>query len=98
MRIVYTCPNCGADIEDLIVATNPPITLKRCTQCDWAWCGDIDADEMRIPFMPPVPYNWNSSSEDVPECCLNCNNHPINGGAGICMCALPYITGKGPIC
>lgn len=28
----------------------------------------------------------------IPVCCINCPNHPTNGGSGICNCAAPYIT------
>lgn len=27
----------------------------------------------------------------IPRCCVNCSNHPINGGSGICNCVLPYM-------
>lgn len=28
---------------------------------------------------------------DIPACCVNCPNHPSNGGSGICNCAAPYL-------
>ena len=28
---------------------------------------------------------------DIPACCVNCPNHPSNGGSGICNCASPYL-------
>ena len=28
----------------------------------------------------------------IPACCINCPNHPTNGGSGICNCSAPYIT------
>lgn len=28
---------------------------------------------------------------DIPACCVNCSNHPSNGGSGICNCAAPYL-------
>lgn len=28
---------------------------------------------------------------DIPACCVNCPNHPSNGGIGICNCAAPYL-------
>ena len=32
-----------------------------------------------------------NSPQNIPECCKHCNNHPSNGGTGICHCALPYM-------
>lgn len=99
MRIVYVCPNCGADIEDIVLTSNPPIPAKRCTQCDWWWQGEREDEEVvRLPFTPPVPYNWNTSGEYVPKCCAECDNHPKNGGSGICMCVLPYLSCEGVTC
>lgn len=37
-------------------------------------------------FNKPLPY-----LEHIPNCCKNCNNHPSNGGSGICNCVLPYM-------
>ena len=28
---------------------------------------------------------------DILACCVNCPNHPSNGGSGICNCAAPYL-------
>lgn len=28
---------------------------------------------------------------NIPPCCVGCNNHPDNGGTGICLCTLPYM-------
>ena len=28
---------------------------------------------------------------DIPACCVNCPNHPSNGGSGFCNCAAPYL-------
>lgn len=35
--LVYTCPNCGADIEEHIIATYPPITKRFCRNCGWSY-------------------------------------------------------------
>lgn len=29
---------------------------------------------------------------NIPDCCVNCSNHPYNGGSGICNCVLPYMS------
>ena len=36
----------------------------------------------------------NRNSNDIPEACRHCNNHPSNGGSGVCLCTLgvPKIT------
>jgi len=97
MRIIETCPKCGADIEDLQIATNPPIPVKRCTKCDWRWEGSKDDDVIRVPFTPPAVDPWKygvapNAEYWIPECCRNCSNHPRNGGSGVCACTLPYIS------
>lgn len=106
MKIVEICPKCGADIEDLMIATYPPIPAKRCTKCDWRWEGERE-EVVRVPFKEPnkkeeintepnyilnVPYELEDYSIWVLECCRNCANHPSNGGSGICCCMLPYMT------
>ena len=30
----------------------------------------------------------------IHTCCIECPNHPINGGNGICRCSLPDSEGK----
>lgn len=97
MRIIETCPKCGADIEDLQIATNPPIPVKRCTKCDWRWEGSKDDDVIRVPFTPPAVDPWKygiapNAEYWMPECCRNCSNHPSNGGSGVCACTLPWMT------
>ena len=29
---------------------------------------------------------------NIPACCVNCSNHPSNGGSGICNCVAPYLS------
>ena len=102
MRIIETCPKCGADIEDLVVATLPAVPVKRCTKCDWRWEGKRGREDViRIPFtVPDVVDPWKygiapNAGYYVPNCCRNCSNHPSNGGSGICHCMLPYMTYTG---
>ena len=49
--IIETCPNCGADLYDIVITTYPPIRAKRCLQCNWSWEEDRD-DIIRVPFDP----------------------------------------------
>lgn len=99
MRIVYTCPECGADIEDIVLATYPPKYMKRCTnpKCKWRHIEEVDDGVVRIPYTQ-APIDWiNVSDDSIPSCCRNCANHPKNGGSGICHCTLPYMTSTGDI-
>lgn len=47
--IIETCPKCGHDLHDLIIATNPPIAKKECWCCGWTWEGEPERI-VRVPF------------------------------------------------
>lgn len=49
MRIIETCPKCGHDLVDLVIATYPPIPQKKCFNCGWEWTGDAEK-VVRVPF------------------------------------------------
>lgn len=49
MIIIETCPKCGHDLTDLVLATYPPIPQKKCFGCGWEWTGKQE-EVMRIPF------------------------------------------------
>ena len=99
MRLIFVCPNCGADLKCGELLSDPPVPVMNCNECGFIWYGKIDFDgDMRIPFMPPSTYDWNASGEYVPECCRGCSNHPKNGGSGVCVCALPYFSKDGVTC
>lgn len=49
MIIIETCPKCGHDLHDLVIATNPPITKKECWCCGWTWEGKPE-QVVRVPF------------------------------------------------
>lgn len=51
MRIIETCPECGADIVYEEICTLPPIPVRRCTKCNWRWEGEAE-DTVRVPFNP----------------------------------------------
>lgn len=93
MQIIYTCPKCGADLEELVLTSNPPQHIKRCKnlKCDWMFV-EKPQDVIRIPYVPPDDDNLVLTTEYVPKCCRGCSNHPSNGGSGICNCVLPYMT------
>lgn len=37
--IVETCPKCGAELQNIVIATFPPIPKKQCYRCGWSWMG-----------------------------------------------------------
>ena len=47
--IIETCPNCGHDLMNEIICTNPPIPKKGCPNCGWSWEGEQE-EVIRIPF------------------------------------------------
>ena len=49
MIIIETCPKCGADLIDTIIATSPPIPRKVCPNCSWHLEGKRE-EIKRIPF------------------------------------------------
>lgn len=103
MIIIETCPKCGHDLKDLIIATFPPIPKKECWNCGWSWTGEPE-EVIRMPFggnatnaieQPSLnDYLNNYNLEDSligsfeQSACANCSNNPKNGGSGICHCTL----------
>lgn len=102
--IIETCPRCGHDLMNIMLASNPPIPKKECWHCGWSWTGELE-EVIRMPFggnslehdkYPSLndyintPYTLNS--EQSP--CENYSNNVKNGGSGICNCTLglPKIT------
>ena len=47
--IIETCPKCGHDLTDLVIATYPPIPQKKCFGCGWEWTGERE-EIVRVPF------------------------------------------------
>ena len=47
--IIETCPKCGHDLHDVMLASNPPIPKKECFNCGWSWQGEPE-QVIRIPF------------------------------------------------
>lgn len=48
-------------------------------------CGPYDVDPLpKVDWIKDQVFN-------IPDCCVNCPNHPTNGGSGICNCVLPYM-------
>ena len=49
MIVIETCPKCGHDLHDLVIATYPPIQKKKCWNCGWNWEGERE-EIVRVPF------------------------------------------------
>ena len=49
MIIIETCPKCGHDLQDIMLASNPPIPKKECFNCGWSWQGEPE-QVIRRPF------------------------------------------------
>lgn len=97
MIIIETCPKCGHDLRDEIIATYPPIPRKVCYNCGWSWEGQPERI-VRVPFggnsyqddnIDLLNSNDTSSINNFAHpACLSCPNNPKNGGDGICFCIL----------
>lgn len=95
MIIIETCPKCGHDLIDTMIAVYPPIPQKMCPSCGWHWEGEPDK-VVRIPFggnMTPdtltnfMPMHPSLQPFDN-SACVHCSNNPKNGGSGFCHCTL----------
>ena len=94
--IIYTCPKCGADLEELVLCSYPPKYKKRCPKCGYSYTEESDPI-IRIPYVEPTPLEQPykiSCADVISDACESCSNHPKNGGSGICNCTLgiPKIT------
>ena len=49
MIIIETCPKCGHDLLNEVLACNPPIPRKVCVACGWSWTGERE-EVVRVPF------------------------------------------------
>ena len=103
MIIIETCPECGHDLVNEMIATYPPIPRKACWNCGWSWEGKTE-EIIRVPFggnkleldvsLDDLTLLNNYNLEDVTinsfeqPACKHCSNNPANGGSGICQCTL----------
>ena len=102
MIVIETCPECGADLYDVVLTSYPPKSGKQCMSCGWSYISDDTNDIVRIPFSPPEKKNIQRAvittvtTDDFDDPCAGCSNHPRNGGSGICCCTVPYMSRKSP--
>lgn len=45
--LIETCPKCGAELQNIVIATFPPIPQKKCFKCGWRWEGKPEKIEYR---------------------------------------------------
>lgn len=64
MIIIETCPECGADLIDTVIATSPPIPRKVCPNCSWHWEGKRE-EIKRIPFQEKAVITTLSMQDEV---------------------------------
>lgn len=50
MRVIETCPKCGHDLVESVLAVLPPIDKKDCPKCGWSWTGRHEENVVRVPF------------------------------------------------
>lgn len=99
--VIETCPMCGHDLEQMMLACYPQIPKKYCPYCGWSWTGRPE-EVVRIPFGEGsydistsnatmvrryVPVQPSDSRYNASPC-RTCSNNPANGGSGICFCIL----------
>ena len=91
--IVYTCPKCGNDLIDEVLACYPPINKTYCPRCGWSH--SVREQIIRVPFETErVNIDLNYAYDKIKQSvCDTCSNNPKNGGSGICHC----IMGSRPI-
>lgn len=101
MIIIETCPKCGSDLINTVIATFPPIPRKVCPNCDWHWEGKQETIK-RVPFQEGKEMTKLNLTNDggfsfcrySMSACKYCASNPANGGDGFCACVLgtPEIT------
>ena len=64
MIIIETCPECGADLIDTVIATSPPIPRKVCPNCSWHWEGKRE-EIKRVPFQEKAVITTLSMQDEI---------------------------------
>lgn len=52
MKIEYTCPKCGGDLQELILTSMPPQRKLNCINCNWSYTYPREQLEevIKVPF------------------------------------------------
>lgn len=95
-KIIYTCPKCGADLEEIVLTSLPPVYEKRCNNCGYVYREERGQQTIRVPFVEPKPVIATTAElvTQVDDPCANCSNRPKDGEIKACFCTigLPKIT------
>jgi hypothetical protein len=70
--IIETCPECGHDLQNLMLTTYPPIPQKQCFNCGWTWTGKQE-EVIRVPFSSTIDLISRleqMSPEDINNCII----------------------------
>ena len=55
--LVYTCPECGKELQFSVIATYPPINVAECPSCGWR--------EEKRDTIEKIPYKTTTVTSDV---------------------------------
>lgn len=94
MEVIYTCPKCGHDLQQVVLTCNPPIYRSECPNCGWSH--ERRDNVIRIPYteekdnVVDLGDGWliSSGGTTAKNACEYCSNNPKNGGSGVCHCIL----------
>jgi len=89
MRIIYTCPKCGGDLQEVMLATNPPIQKKQCMSCGWSYTDTDREDVLRVPFEPPTErkaVDYQSVDDHKCHTCKHYTSGEHDGSCGSYIC------------
>ena len=56
--LIETCPKCGAELQNIVIATFPPIPKKQRYHCGWSWEGKPEKVEYRAFVEPMQDETW----------------------------------------
>ena len=63
--IIYTCPKCGGDLQELCLASMPPQYKMVCLSCGWSEIKKSEPLEIvRVPYQSEVNAVMKTKSED----------------------------------
>ena len=80
--IIETCPKCGHDLQDLVIATYPPIPKKECPSCGWYWEGKPE-QVIRVPFGNDKRNDYLNVSANNFNSTTTLNSYPYSVGRKI---------------
>ena len=81
--IIYTCPECGSDLQCLCLTSLPPQTKYNCIKCGWSYTEPPEKDSViiRIPYQPGKMHN-NVTIEDAVITAISNNTELIFTSSG----------------